>query len=60
MKMGTDLIKLMYERASKTKDPDQYVQIAKQLYGLMELSDKKFVKEMKWDKPIKEKNGTTN
>jgi len=46
--MGEELTKIMNERASKSKDPQRYVEIAKQLYRLMELSDEDFINDMKW------------
>jgi hypothetical protein len=46
--MGKKLIKIMEERACKSKDPKSYIEIAKKLYQLMGLTDDEFIKEMEW------------
>lgn len=46
--MGKDLIKLLYERASKSKDPKAYIKKVEELYKLMDLTDDEFIKEMGW------------
>ena len=44
--MGEKLSKILYKRASNSKDPKSYVETAEQLYKLMGLSDEEFIKEM--------------
>ena len=48
--MSEKLTKIVFERASKSKDPERYLEIVKELYSLEDesASDDEFIKKLGW------------